>query len=93
MRNLDSRKFSEDLSRSALESTLSSPSCDEYFSVNQDNSHEKVVRPAVDQDSDGSDSEIFRVKRRSTQKVEKKIINDSMPLKHTDHQVFSRFCL
>lgn len=90
VRNLDSRKFSEDFSWSALESTLSSHSCDEYLSVNQVNSHEKVVKPALDQDSDGSDSEIFRVKRRSTQKVDKKNMIDSMTLKHSDHQVFSR---
>ncbi|PON85397.1 JmjC- JMjN-domain containing protein [Trema orientale] len=90
VRDHDFRKFSEDLSRSALESTLSSPSCDDYSSVNKDNSQEKVVRPALDQDSDSSDSEIFRVKRRSTQKVDKKNMSDSILLKHSDHQGFKR---
>ncbi|KAM6556613.1 hypothetical protein CsatB_003632 [Cannabis sativa] len=90
VRSLDSRKFSEDLSRSALESTLSSPSCDEHLTVNQDYSHEKLVRPTLDEDSDSSDSEIFRVKRRSTQKMEKKNTNDNILSKHSDHQGFRR---
>jgi hypothetical protein len=41
----------------------------------------------VDQDSDDSDSEIFRVKRRSSLKVDKRDVNDAMHAKQSDHQV------
>lgn len=41
----------------------------------------------MDQCSDDSDSEIFRVKRRSSLKVEKRTFNDAMSLKNSEHQV------
>ncbi|KAL5551048.1 hypothetical protein UlMin_001224, partial [Ulmus minor] len=85
-RNLDSKKFSDELSWSALESSLSSPPCDQYLGSYPDNSHAKEVRSSLDQDSDGSDSEIFRVKRRSTQKLEKRNISDGISSKHSEHQ-------
>lgn len=49
------------------------------------------VKPIVEQDSDGSDSEIFRVKRRSSLKVEKRTSNDAMGSKNFEHQVSWRF--
>ena len=54
------------------------------------NFHGSEVKPIVDQDSDDSDSEIFRVKRRSSFKVEKRNANDASSVKHFDHQVSSR---
>ena len=43
----------------------------------------------MDQYSDDSDSEIFRVKRHSLVKVEKRNANDASSVKHFDHQVSS----
>lgn len=54
------------------------------------NLHKFGVKPTVDQDSDDSDSEIFRVKRRSSLKVEKRDVNDAMHAKQSDHQVCFR---
>lgn len=42
----------------------------------------------MDQGSDDSDSEIFRVKRRSSLKVEKRIISDVSPSNHSENQVY-----
>lgn len=42
----------------------------------------------MDQGSDDSDSEIFRVKRRSSLKVEKRTINDVSPSNHSENQVY-----
>lgn len=85
--NIESRKSGEDLTRSGLESSLSSPSCDEYLSAHSVNFHAKEARPAIDhQDSDESDTEIFRVKRRA-KTVEKRNSNDVMSSKHSDHRV------
>lgn len=87
-RNLDSRKSPEESSRGAVESSQSSQSCDEHLNACPDNFRGTKVMPSVDQDSDDSDSEIFRVKRRSTQKVDKRNTNDGMSSMHSDHQVF-----
>ncbi|XP_062026657.1 lysine-specific demethylase JMJ13 isoform X1 [Rosa rugosa] len=72
--------------RSAYESSRSSPSCDECSSVCPGSSNALEVRPIVDQGSDDSDSEIFRVKRRSSLKVERRIINDVLPSNHSENQ-------
>lgn len=88
IRNVDSKRSSEEVSRSAYESSLSSLSCEEYFGACPDNLPGSEVRPAaVEHDSDDSDSEIFRVKRRSSLKVDKRNLNDAMSSKHSDHQV------
>lgn len=42
----------------------------------------------MDQDSDDSDSEIFRVKRRTSLKVDKRDVNEATRSKHSDHQVY-----
>ena len=42
----------------------------------------------MDQDSDDSDSEIFRVKRRTSLKVDKRDVNEAIRAKHSDHQVY-----
>lgn len=90
-KNIDSRKSSEEPSRSAVESCLSSSSCDEHLNAYPDNFRPTNARPAVHQDSDDSDSEIFRVKRRSTQKVDKRNANEGMSSMHSDHQVHNPF--
>lgn len=84
--NPDSKKYSE-ASHRAYESSKSSQSCEESLSTLPSNLHHSGLKPIVDQDSDDSDSEIFRVKRRTSQKVEKREINDAMGSKHSDHQV------
>lgn len=86
--NSDFRKYSDETSRYAYESSLSSHSCDEYWPSN--NLHKPVVKRIVDPESDDSDSEIFRVKRRSSLKVEKRDLNEAMRPKHSDHQGLKR---
>ncbi|KAG8382522.1 hypothetical protein BUALT_Bualt05G0086200 [Buddleja alternifolia] len=51
--------------------------------------HGVNVRNSVNEESEESDSEIFRVKRRSSAKVEQKIAHDSLSVK-TDLQGFKR---
>lgn len=81
-----SRKFSEDIAQNMHESCLSSPSCVECLS-NQKKFHGLEAKPVIDHYSDDSDSEIFRVKRRSSAKMEKRNANDASFVKHFDHQV------
>lgn len=93
-RIVDSRRASEALSRSAYESSMSSLTYDDYLGACPDNLLPgSDVRPAVGNDSDGSDSEIFRVKRRSSLKVDKRNISDVMSSKHSDNQVWFVFFL
>lgn len=92
-RNLDSKRSYEDLSRSTYESSLSSLTYDDYLGACPDNLPGSEVRPTVENDSDGSDSEIFRVKRRSSLKVDKRNINDVVSSKHSDNQVCFVFFL
>lgn len=89
-RNLDSRKSPEESSRGAVESSQSSQSCDEHLNACPENFRGTKVTPSVDQDSDDSDSEIFRVKRRSTIKADKRNTNDGVSSMHSDHQGFKR---
>lgn len=61
--------------------------------------HERSVKPRGDlqrfdkkpvvNESDDSDSEIFRVKRPSSLKAERRNMNDAVPSKHTEQQVLS----
>lgn len=62
--------------------------------------HESSVKPLGDlqkrfdtksivDESDDSDSEIFRVKRPSSLKAERRNMNDAMSSKHTAQQVLS----
>jgi hypothetical protein len=86
--NPDSKKYSEEASRCAYKSYLSSQSCDECWTSLPNNLHRPGVKPIVDQDSDDSDSEIFRVKRRTSLKVDKRDVNEAMRVNHSDHQVY-----
>lgn len=51
------------------------------------NLHGSNVRAVMDHCSDDSDSETFRVKRRSSLKVGKRTFNDAMSSKNSEHQV------
>lgn len=87
--NSDS-KLSEEVARSSCKSSLSSMSRDECVNSHPGNLFVAHVKPIVEQDSDGSDSEIFRVKRRSSLKVEKRTSNDAMGSKNFEHQGLKR---
>lgn len=82
---VNSDKLSENLSRNAYESSVSSLSYDDCTSAHQDRLHDSARRSG--QYSDDSDTEIFRVKRRSSVKVEKRSRHDSLPSQHSGHQV------
>lgn len=84
---LNSDKLCENLSRNAYESSVSSLSYDDCTSAHQDRLHDSARRPLSGQYSDDSDTEIFRVKRRSSVKVEKRSRHDSLPSQHSGHQV------
>lgn len=84
--SLDCKRFFEEVFHRKHESSLSSQSRDECLSTQQGDLHRSEVKPCVDQYSDDSDSEIFRVKRRSSLKVEKRVVND-VPSKNSEHQV------
>ncbi|CAL2258631.1 unnamed protein product [Prunus armeniaca] len=87
---LNSKRLSEELARSTYESSQSSPSYNECSSARPRNCNGSEVRPVVDQGSDDSDSEIFRVKRRSSLKVDKRSVNDTSSSKHSENQGFKR---
>lgn len=77
---------SEKLSGSAYETTRS-PSYNKSPTIKHGNSHGVPVMPVGNQHSDDSDSEIFRVKRRSIARIEKRPMNCIIDSKDTEHQV------
>lgn len=87
---LNPDKLSENPSRNAYESSVSSLSYDDCTSADQDRLHDSARRPLSGQYSDDSDTEIFRVKRRSSMKAEKRSRHDSLPLQHSGHQGLKR---
>ncbi|KAL9230812.1 hypothetical protein vseg_006112 [Gypsophila vaccaria] len=62
----------EHISHSACHSSLTSLSYNDCSSSNQENQRRAYSFPNLDNGSDDSDSEIFRVKRRSSNKVERR---------------------
>ncbi|XWS38787.1 hypothetical protein CRYUN_Cryun19dG0160400 [Craigia yunnanensis] len=86
----NSKRFFEEVSRNTSESSLSCLSREDRTGIHQDNVHEPMSRSIVDQDSDNSDSEIFRVRRRSFLKVEKRNGNDTMSSKNSEYQGLKR---
>lgn len=88
--NFDSKKFSEQVSHSMHESSPSSLSHNECLSAQHGDLYGSEARPSVDHHSDDSDSEIFRVKRRSSLKVEKRVVTDNGSLKNCEHQGLRR---
>ncbi|GAB4834777.1 hypothetical protein Ancab_033045 [Ancistrocladus abbreviatus] len=75
----------EELSHSACDSSLSSLSYNDCLASNQGSVHGTEVTSIVDQCSDDSDSEIFRVKRRSSVKIEKKYLSDAVNSDRLEH--------
>ncbi|KAJ8613625.1 hypothetical protein MRB53_036919 [Persea americana] len=80
-------KGSENLSSSAFETTHCSPCYNKCPTIKHGISHGVQVVPVGNQYSDDSDTEIFRVKRRSIARVEKRTVNCIMNSKDTEHQV------
>ena len=85
--NSNGKGFSDEVSRNTYGSSVSYLSHEDRPGISQGNVHEPVSRSIVDQDSENSDSEIFRVKRRSFLKGEKRNGNDTMSSKKSEHQV------
>lgn len=73
----------EEVSRTTYESSQTRNECP---SANGSNFHRSEVGAVMNQYSDDSDSEIFRVKRRPS-KVDKRCMNDVTSSTHTEHQV------
>ncbi|KAK6263343.1 hypothetical protein QUC31_009159 [Theobroma cacao] len=88
--NTNGKGFSEEVSRNTYESSASCLCREDRPGNHHGNVHEPESRSTVDQDSDGSDSEIFRVKRRSFLKIEKRNANDTMSSKNCEHQGLKR---
>ncbi|GLT58549.1 hypothetical protein SLA2020_314340 [Shorea laevis] len=80
---------SEVLSHCKVQSSPLSSFEDRWHSV-QGNLHQSDCKSKVDQDTDDSDSEVFRVKRRSSLKVDKRTINQAMFSKHPEQQGLRR---
>ncbi|MBA0621489.1 hypothetical protein Godav_007104 [Gossypium davidsonii] len=83
------KKFPEEVSENTYELSVSCLSREDHRSIRQDNVHDPVSRYIVDDNSDSSDSPIFRVKRPFS-KVEKRFGNDTISSKNSEHQGFKR---
>lgn len=70
-------------------SEVSKSSCSEYVNSQNKIGHCLDIRSTINEESDDSDSEIFRVKRRSSSKVEQKIASDSVSV-NTEQRGFRR---
>ncbi|XP_048500745.1 lysine-specific demethylase JMJ13 isoform X2 [Beta vulgaris subsp. vulgaris] len=81
---------SDDTSYNTCQSSLSNFSNNECLSFNQGNQPSMEDIPSVNHCSDDSDSEIFRVKRRSTLKVERKNVISEIKSDQIKHQGFKR---
>ncbi|GKU95806.1 hypothetical protein SLEP1_g9123 [Rubroshorea leprosula] len=81
---------SEAVSCFTPESSLLSVSCEDNQHTLLGNLHQSNCKPTVDQDSDDSDSQIFRVKRRSSLNVERRTTNQAISSKYSAHQGLKR---
>ncbi|KAJ7953409.1 Lysine-specific demethylase [Quillaja saponaria] len=86
----NSEEFSEEVSCSIHKPSVSPPKYHENLSKHRVNLHRSEILSFGDNDSDDSDSEIFRVKRPSALKVDKRNANHAMSLKHSEHQGLKR---
>ncbi|KAA8522011.1 hypothetical protein F0562_012675 [Nyssa sinensis] len=86
--NVESTKFSKEVPFHEYESLQSSMS-DEYLGTHNLNLKGSELMPVVDQDNDESDSEIFRVKRRSSVKLEQKNVKHAIS-PNLEHQGLKR---
>ncbi|XP_057978405.1 lysine-specific demethylase JMJ13 [Malania oleifera] len=87
--NLVSSKYSDEVSHTTCGSSLSSISYEKCLNALQGNQNGSEIKPIMDQYSDSSDSEIFRVKRRSV-KVERRNLNTAVSSKHVEQQARRR---
>ncbi|KAF9689624.1 hypothetical protein SADUNF_Sadunf01G0111700 [Salix dunnii] len=89
---LDSKLLFEEGLHCKHGSAVSSLSHDDEFLRTQQRNFVRGLeaKPSVDEQSDDSDLEIFRVKRRSSLKVEKRVVNDASSLKNYEHQGLKR---
>ncbi|KAK6947382.1 Zinc finger, C5HC2-type, partial [Dillenia turbinata] len=85
--NLVSKRRSEEVSHRTPESSLCSQ-LGECINIQQSKEVGTEGRTVMvmDQDSDDSDSEIFRVRRRSHLNVSRRVVNDSMCSRNSKHQ-------
>ncbi|XP_039057235.1 uncharacterized protein LOC120200468 isoform X2 [Hibiscus syriacus] len=90
LRNTNDIRFSEEVSENTYESSVSCLSREARPGIHQYNGHEPESRSIVANDSDSSDSEIFRVKRPSFLKAEKRNGNQAMSSKSSEHQGLKR---
>ncbi|KAL9246957.1 hypothetical protein vseg_020435 [Gypsophila vaccaria] len=84
-------RHGENLSNSTCQSSLSSLSCDKYLRAKQRDQHISQFFPDVDYCSDDSDSETFRVKRRSSVKVERKHVVEGIKADYVLDKGLKRF--
>uniref|UniRef100_A0A6N2K4N6 JmjC domain-containing protein n=1 Tax=Salix viminalis TaxID=40686 RepID=A0A6N2K4N6_SALVM len=84
------RLFEEGLQHKHGYSVSSLSHDDEFLRNQKSNPRGLEVKPSVDEQSDDSDLEIFRVKRRSSVKVEKRVVNDAASSKYSEHQGLKR---
>ncbi|TYJ06280.1 hypothetical protein E1A91_A12G222600v1 [Gossypium mustelinum] len=87
--SINGERFPEEVSEKTYELSVSCLSREDHRSIHQDNVHDPVSRSIVDENSDSSDSPIFRVKRPFS-KVEKRFGNDTISSKNSEHQAFKR---
>lgn len=77
----------ERTSNNACESSPTPAQYHESSCKPQRDLHRSDVKPFVDNRSDDSDSEMFRVKRPSSLKAERRSANDALTVKHSEQQV------
>ncbi|XP_054825026.1 lysine-specific demethylase JMJ13-like [Prosopis cineraria] len=87
--SIDSEQCFEGVSNSTCQSLLSSARYHDISSKPQ-RDLEFETTPVVDEEDNDSDSEIFRVKRPSSLKAEKRNLNATMSSKHFDQQGLKR---
>ncbi|KAL1315779.1 lysine-specific demethylase JMJ13-like [Arachis hypogaea] len=80
----------ERTSNNACESSPTPAQYHESSCKPQRDLHRSDVKPFVDNRSDDSDSEMFRVKRPSSLKAERRSANDALTVKHSEQQGLKR---
>ncbi|KHN38951.1 Lysine-specific demethylase REF6 [Glycine soja] len=87
---IDFEEFAERISNSACESSLSPAVYHESSVKPLGDLQKRFDTKSIVDESDDSDSEIFRVKRPSSLKAERRNMNDAVPSKHTEQQGLKR---
>jgi len=81
--------YNNAISRNTSQSSFSPLPYNGCLKSKQEDSHGPEVFPNIDRCSDDSDSQIFRVKRRSSSKVQRRNVNAVMKADHSKNQVSS----